>query len=123
LNGNTLLFRQVHPSWVQDGQITSQVFIPTPKDQKMLSAYDGDLISAEGSWMHFTNELGNESHGVVAVSYEECMNQAVEPKSDPETFNEHVLIDYTQHPDNRIKKRISQELKASARQRGWLFRA
>jgi len=36
---NTLLLRQVHPSFVQDGKITSQVFRPTPKDENKLSMY------------------------------------------------------------------------------------
>jgi hypothetical protein len=40
----TLLLRQVHPSFIQHGRVTSQVFRPTLKDKRLLSVYDGDLI-------------------------------------------------------------------------------
>ncbi|HWR31182.1 MAG TPA: hypothetical protein VN631_15245 [Negativicutes bacterium] len=121
MNNDTLLYRQVHPSWIQDGQITSQVFIPTPKDEKMLSAYDGDIVSSQDSWIHYTGELGNESDGVVAVSYEECAIQNVTPLPDPETFDAHVLIDYSSQSESKIRKRISKELKSCALNRGWLY--
>ncbi len=49
----TLLLRQIHPLFIQEGRVTSQAFRPTPKDQKKLSVYDGDLITAERSWVHF----------------------------------------------------------------------
>ena len=49
-----LLFRQVNPNhW--DGKVpNSQAFFPTPKDDDKLSVDDASLISAEGSWNHFT---------------------------------------------------------------------
>ena len=53
----TLLLRQVNPSWIKNGRITSQVFKPTPKDAGCLSVYDGDQITAEASWRHYTIEL------------------------------------------------------------------
>lgn len=48
----TLLHRQVHPSWIQEGRVTSQAFKPTPKDEGMLSVYDGDVSGPEESWRH-----------------------------------------------------------------------
>ena len=39
--GLRLLHRQVHPSWIQEGRITSQAFSPTPKDLGLLSVYLG----------------------------------------------------------------------------------
>lgn len=121
MNNDTLLYRHVHSTWIQDGQITSQVFTPTPKDEKKLSAYDGDMVTAENSWIHYTGDLGNDSVGVVAVSFAECIAQEVLPAPDPETFKEHVLIDYSAQSESRIRKRISKELKSCAIQRGWLF--
>jgi hypothetical protein len=75
---NTFLYRQVHPSWVQAGRITSQVFKPTPKDENKLSAYDGDRISAEKAWIHYTRELSLSSCGVVAVT--RWYRQAIEKR-------------------------------------------
>jgi hypothetical protein len=37
LNDTTLLHRQINPSWVQQGRVTSQAFRPTPKDESKLS--------------------------------------------------------------------------------------
>ena len=47
---NSLPFRQVNPRFVREGRITSQVFRPTPKDKKLLSVYDGDLITARDAY-------------------------------------------------------------------------
>ncbi len=48
----TLLLRQVHPTWLKDGQVLSLAFRPFPKDAGLLSVYDGDLITAEASHTH-----------------------------------------------------------------------
>lgn len=40
----SLLLRQVNPRWIREGRVTSQVFRPTPKDEKKLSVYDGAKI-------------------------------------------------------------------------------
>jgi hypothetical protein len=54
MTGATFLLRQVHPSFVQAGRVTSQAFRPTPKDRSLLSVYDGDQITPEAAWIHFT---------------------------------------------------------------------
>jgi hypothetical protein len=59
----TVLFRQIHPIFVQNDRVTSQAFRPTQKDEGKLSVYDGDMISSEDSWKHHTG-LGLESAGV-----------------------------------------------------------
>ena len=53
MTDDTLLLRQIHPSFVQSGRVTSQAFRPTPKDEFLLSVYDGDRIEAQASWRHF----------------------------------------------------------------------
>ena len=61
MDPNTLLLRQVHPSFVQAENVsaqvfytlmqglavTSQVFKPTPKDENQLSVYNGDKFTPE----------------------------------------------------------------------------
>jgi hypothetical protein len=122
MTDDTLLHRQVHPTWVQQGHITSQVFRPTPKDGKKISAYDGGQIAAKDAWDHFTGTLGFASAGVVSVTPRECCSEGVQPVSDPAPFPEHVLIDFTAHDDAAIR-RISKRLKEHATVRGWQFRA
>lgn len=64
MNPTTLLYRQVNPSWIQSGRVTSQAFKPTPKDERRLSVYDGDLITPADAWRHYTESLGFSSVGV-----------------------------------------------------------
>ncbi|MDA3939235.1 MAG: hypothetical protein PF693_07995 [Spirochaetia bacterium] len=120
MNKTTLLYRQIHPSWLQGQRVTSQAFKPTPKDKKKLSLYDGDMVSAEESWKHFTIEQGLSSIGCLAVSVEECSNQDLNIESDPLTFPAHVLVDFEKHSGNQIEKK-AKKLRHSALERGWQF--
>ena len=122
MTDNTLLHRQVHPSWVQQGRITSQAFRPTPKDQQRLSVYDGDQISPEAAWTHYTDTLGFDSTGVMSVSVAECAAQELPAAADPTPFPEHVLIDFSGLAENRIKAK-AKLLKAAAEVRGWQYQA
>ena len=64
--------RQIHPSFIQEGRVTSQAFRPTPKDEDKLSTYDGDQIDARSAWKHYTETLGHDSDGALGVSVSEC---------------------------------------------------
>ena len=57
MNDATLMLRQIHPSFIKQGQITSQAFRPTIKDDKKLSVYDNDMITAEKAYEHYTKKL------------------------------------------------------------------
>ena len=120
MNDETLLLRQVNPAWVQEGHITSQAFRPTPKDKKQLSVYDGNLITAENAWRHFTHTLGHSSIGVMAVTVSECEGQELTVRPDPEPFPEHAVIDFGEFAENQIKTK-AKHLKVAAELRGWLF--
>lgn len=122
MEASTLLYRQVNPSWVQGGRVTSQAFRPTPKDKDKLSVYDGDLIGPEAAWQHFTEQRGLASIGVVAVSVAECAEQELPALSDPEDFPEHALIDFT-GKSNSQRDKCSKILRAKSEARGWLFEA
>lgn len=122
MNGDTLLLRQVNPSWIQQGKITSQVFRPTPKDNNKLSAYDGDQITAENSWGHYTKTLAFASFGVMAVSVNECQREELPSAPDPDEFPEHVVIDFSQYGTSQQEKK-SKKLKRCAEKRGWLYQA
>ncbi|QDV11442.1 hypothetical protein CA51_13060 [Rosistilla oblonga] len=120
MNSSTTLIRQIHPSFVQDGRITSQAFRPTPKDEDMLSTYDGDQIDAKSAWKHYTESLGHVSDGALGVSVSECEALDLKVTSDPESFPEHVLIDFSGHGRKQIEKR-AKKLKLHAETRDWLF--
>lgn len=117
----THLLRQVHPQFVQQGQPSSQVFRPTPKDEKLLSVYDGDQIGPSDAFEHYTNRLGLSSIGILAVTVKECETCELTPRPNPEAFPEHAVIDFTGYTEKEIQKKAKQ-LKACANQRGWLYR-
>jgi hypothetical protein len=123
MQNSTLLYRQVNPAFIQQGNISSQAFRPTPKDNNRLSVYDGDLISAKDSHEHFTLVIGCLSAGVLAVSVQECLGENLPVISDPETFDEHALIDFTEH--SLISKgsviRKAETLRKYAVNRGWCY--
>lgn len=118
---DTLLLRQIHPSFVQDGRVTSQAFRPTPKDEFLLSVDDGDRVSAEASWQRFIVNPACQSVGVQAVSQAECAAQELTVIEDGEPHPEHCSVDFTAFDKKAIEKK-SKLLRAQAEKRGWLFR-
>lgn len=121
MNAETLLLRQINPGFVQEGRITSQVFRPTPKDENLLSAYNGDMISPEAALQHFTGFPHNHSAGVMAVSNRECNSRELMVIEDGEPYPEHVSIDFSGKSKSAVE-RIAKALKCDAEKRGWLYR-
>jgi hypothetical protein len=120
LQAETLLLRQVHPSFVQDGRPSSQAFVPTKKDDFKLSVYNGDKTEPERSWKHYTTELKRESAGVIAVTAGECAGEQLSAVDDGVPYPEHCYIDFRNLSNGVIKKKAD-NLAALARGRGWLF--
>jgi len=117
---NTLLYRHINPGWIREGRITSQAFKPFPKDDGLLSVYDGDLINPKGSYEHFTQTLGFKSIGVKAVSVSECKAQELPTRPDPGAFAEHAVIDFKGLASSQIANK-SKLLTSNAISRGWLY--
>lgn len=120
MNAATILIRQIHPSFIQQGRVTSQSFRPTPKDENMLSTYDGDLITAKSAWKHYTEVLKHASNGALGVSVKECELLELPAVADPASFPEHVVIDFSAHQRKQIETK-SKKLKLNAEARGWLY--
>jgi hypothetical protein len=119
----TLLYRQVHETWVQHGVPSSQTFRPTPKDEGKASVYDGDIIgSAEASYTHWTEELNLTSVGVLAVTEKECSEEGLSAVTDGDPFPAHATIDFTKCESNGEIKRLAGKLTKLAFDRGWQFR-
>ncbi|MGI6354263.1 MAG: hypothetical protein GX937_00835 [Lentisphaerae bacterium] len=121
MNDQTLLLRQIHPGFVQDGRPSSQAFRPTPKDEQKLSVYDGDQITPANAFEHYTQALKLESSGVMAVSVEECKKLELPVTPDPKPFPEHALIDFSSCSKSAAEKK-AKLLKSKAIVRGWLYR-
>ena len=121
MNDETLLLRQINPSWVKGNRVTSQAFTPTRKDEARLSVYDGDQISAEDSWRHFTQELGSPSAGVMAVTFGECAARGREVVLNSVPFREHAYVDFAGLSRSQAKS-VGKALTCSASNRGWRYR-
>ena len=121
MNDDTLLYRVIGPDmWVQEGQVSSQAFRPRKVDNKRLSVYDGDQITAQEALSHYTRDHNNPPIGVLAVTVLECHARDLPVVPDPHTFPEHVLIDFSKFGVNQIKRK-SALLRDAAVVRGWQF--
>ena len=122
MNSETLLLRQIHPTFIQQGRVTSQAFRPTPKDEMKLSVYDGDQISPEDAFEHFTSVLQQQSVGELAVTVAECESLNLKAEPDTEPFPEHAIIDFTGLGRKQVDSK-GKKLKSFADTRGWLYHA
>lgn len=122
MNSETILIRQIHPSFIQDGRVGSNAFCPTSKDKGKLSTYDGDKINAEDAWQHYTNKLGHESTGAYGISVGECQSLDLCVSEDPEPFLEHIVVDFNAHGSSAVKTK-GKKLRKFAVDRGWLYQA
>ena len=120
MTGATLLLRQIHPNFVQDGFASSQAFRPNDSDQGLMSTYDGDLITAEASWNHYTNVSKKKSSGVTALTVDECAAESLPARPDPEPFLEHAVVDFTGVEEKHWRAK-SKKLQAKALARGWRY--
>ena len=121
MNFQTLLLRQINPSWVREGRTTSQAFKPTPKDNNRLSVSDGDMVSPQKSWEEYTGR-GWSSQGVLAVAYSECEDNGLKVFSDPLPEQpDHAVIDFTTVESKSKIERVSKILVLLAMERGWLY--
>lgn len=129
MKGDTLIHRQIHPSWVQNDTISSQVFLtgnniaslsftPSEKDNNKLSVYNGEKFTAEESFIHFTNNL--KSAGVLSISIEEVHTVGgLEVQEDNDPFDGHSLIDFSSISSLTQVKKTAKKLKNIAVERGW----
>jgi len=121
MTGTTLLLRQIHPTFVQNGYATSQAFNPSEEHGFHLSVYDADRIAPIASYAHYTTTWNKKSAGVTAMSVEECSAYALPCRPDPlDDCPEHCVVDFTSLSSGQRKSK-SKGLQAKAEERGWLF--
>ena len=123
-----LILRQVHPSHLRpNGDVASSVLDPfrgggtEGPTTREISAYDGNLISAEDAYLHFTQVLGLRSVGVIAVDVDLCTENGIEILYDGLGFPEHISLRF---PDLSRKQigTIARRLKDVSLSRGWAYR-
>jgi hypothetical protein len=112
-----LLHRQVHPSWIRDGRITSQAFRPTKKDDKKLSIDRGSLTDPANAFREYVKQ-GRASVGVWSVTVGECGGAKVKAYPDPLPDDPaHGVIDFSSLPSNSAIEAAGDRLARAARER------
>jgi hypothetical protein len=92
-----LLHRQVHPNFVLAGRVSSQAFIPTPKDEGKLSVDLGSLTTPQAALARYRGE-GRASAGVWSITVGECSSLGLPTVPDPITGEHpnpaHAYVDF-----------------------------
>lgn len=115
-----LLHRQVHPSFLRDGRVSSQAFSPTPKDEGGLSVSRGALVSAEEAYQRHTAGRELKSAGVWSVTVEECGEVGLWAYADAEPEDDaHALVDFRGLSKGQTEQK-AKRLAELARRRGRL---
>jgi hypothetical protein len=122
-----VLFRNIHPSWIQDGKPTSQAFRPTLKDEGRLSLDRGSMTTAQDSFRLHTCAKGLQAEAVYGVSVDEFLNENIECFDDPIEGGAytvenlcHCIADFRPHGGSKPET-ISKKLKKKAIARGSLY--
>lgn len=117
----TLLLRQIHPGFIQQGRVTSQAFRPTPKDENKLSVDNCDKINAFDSFKRFVSNPQCQSMGVMALSLDECVHESLQVLEDAAPYPEHCSIDFDGLSSGQISKK-AKVLRKHAETRSWQHR-
>ena len=118
MNDDTPLFRQVMPEWNHCGRISSQTF--RPKKGEYLSTYDGSIMTAEESYLHFTKDPRKRSTGVASISVSQFKAEGLEIIEDREPYDAHISVSYEMFGTS-AKEKISARLAKIANDRGFVY--
>lgn len=117
MKDETILLRQGHPSFVEDGETTSQAFFPFPKDEQKLSVDDGDLTTPEAAFEFYTKVRKLESVGTWGISCTEVASTGLQCGPDALPDNPaHAAIDFANLNEKACRK-LARKLKAFANER------
>ena len=124
-NGSEMLFRQIHPNFLVDGDPASNRFVPSENDKGYLSLDRSSLTSAQESHRLYTCSE-RLSAAVFGLRVDDFKTEGILCRSDPTEANPphpanpaHALADYTGLESSRLKN-VAKRLKRLAIQHGQL---
>jgi hypothetical protein len=119
-----MLWRNVHPTWIDNGAMTSQAFRPTGKDAGRLSTARSGVVTAQEHFTEHTESRGLESAGVWAISVGEaselelpCMYDEHSPSLPQPAPKGHTSIDFSGLSGGETRKKAG-ALRDRAESRG-----
>ena len=113
------LFRQIHPVFLQAGRVISTAFKPTPKDERHLSVYNGEVFNAESAYKHYTQNTKCESIGVLHTTRNICADTQLNVIDDNDPFDGHTSIVFGNQLSNSQIEKIAKKLTKLAWESGW----
>jgi len=119
-----LLWRQIPLAFIHNGQVGSDAFRPTPKDDGKLSTRRASKISAEDAYWDHVGRLGLQSEGTMPLSVgdlKELGIRAIDDSALPGSPAAHAYGDFRNLSKNRAKD-VARRLKPMALRRGFAFR-
>lgn len=109
-----LLMRLVNPDWDQNGVLSSQAFRPMNDRDLTVSFYNGDMISPEDAYNHFTGELGNKAIYVVGVPTKVILELGLKVDFNGVPYPSHVNVDFSGIEGKKNRIRIAKQIKEHA---------
>lgn len=128
---NTLLHRQIHPTFVINELVASQAFsttklvassafTPTANDRDQLSVYNGDKFSPKESHAHYTQLY--QSFGVLSLTVAEVVDmEPLKALEDNIPFDGHCFIDFSEIGSKTQKAKKAGLLRDLAVARDWTY--
>ncbi|MER6556228.1 hypothetical protein ABT300_00430 [Streptomyces sp. NPDC001027] len=126
-NQEEKLWRQVNPSWVHDGRVSSQLFRPTPKDTGEVSVTRSSLVTPEESYRHHTEVLGYSSVGVYYVDVAEVHEVGLRVVDDSQVDDgferppAHAYVDFKAVQSKGDQHKRASTLRDKAEKHGWQY--
>lgn len=127
-----VLYRHIHPDFLDGDVPSSDRFRPSKKDKNLLSIDRSSVHDAATSHRIYTS-TGKKSAAIFGVSVGEFSGEAISCIEDPVDAKDatesepavpenkaHALADYTAHPEKN-QKNVAKELKRLAMQRKRIF--
>lgn len=126
IDQHEILFRQIHPEFMQNGEPSSQPFCPSAKDESKLSVDRSALTTAARS-LELFRENGHASCAVYGLQVKEFLDEEITCYSDPILASvgilgnlAHAVADYSAHSKAQQKLK-AKRLKIRAIARGQSF--
>lgn len=128
VDGGEVLFRQIHPDLMQDGEPASSAFRPKEADENKLSVDRGALTTPEGAFDLYTGN-GFTSAAVYGVSVAEFGTHGIGCEEDPLAATDqlaanpaHALASFDGFGSSK-QKTLAKRIKQAAVARGVLHPA
>ena len=116
-----LLHRNAHPTFIDNGRISSQAFRLTSRDEGRLSIQQNSRAAAAIAYERYTAR-GLQSGGVWSITVAECGQFTLSVYDDPlEDDDSHAITDLIAYSVSQARK-LTNKLASKARERGCQYR-